>query len=297
MSSTKSIFISYAHEDKKWVDELSKFIVPWMKNKRISFWDDSKILPGSKWDEEIKNALDEANVVVILVSKDFLNSEYIATIELPKILERVKKNQVRLFWIAVGYSSFKATEIAHYQSANNPENPIENLRKPERDKVFAEIAHNIVNSSLVGSLASSFEVIDSTAEPIQAMIENRPERRAEYRVQANYTAQADQVSFSGSSQLITAEDLNKLPNEDKEYIADYEDSLRRNYQRWKQLREQLGVAGGSLDQEVNQQLTRVINLMCEDLNHILDFLKKMYKYELEDHYGRYRHLCHQFKSI
>ena len=296
-NSSKSIFISYAHEDRKWVEELNKFIVPWIRNKRIKLWEDSKISIGSKWKDEINYALDEANVAVLLVTKDFLNSQFIVNYELPIVFDRVENNRLKLIWIAIGYSSYKASKLKEYQSANDPEKPIEDLRKTERDKIFTDIAEKIVNSSTIGSFATSLEVIDSTSEPIRAIVENRPEKGSvQYGVQAIYEAQADKVSFTGSTALITVEDLKNLPEEDKEFIAEYEDSLKRNYNRWKIVRQELGTAGGSLDHEINQQLTRISKLICEDLNHILEFLRKMHKYELDDHYGKYRYFCEQIKS-
>jgi hypothetical protein len=88
-----------------------------------------------------------------------------------------------------------------------------------------------------------------------------------------------------------------LPASDREFIADLEDSLVRNYDRWKNVRRGLGDAGGALDSEIAGQLNRIERLMCKDLNSILDFLKTMHKFDLEDHYGRYRYICSQLPSV
>lgn len=97
--------------------------------------------------------------------------------------------------------------------------------------------------------------------------------------------------FAGSSEVITISDLSRLPESDREFIADLEDSLDRNYGRWSAVRKGLGQAGGALDGEVEKELSRIAKLMCHDLNAILDFLKEMHKYSLEDHYARYRYIC------
>ena len=101
------------------------------------------------------------------------------------------------------------------------------------------------------------------------------------------------VRWQGSGDLQAAARANcyVVVPPDREFIADLEDSLDRNYKRWSAVRSGLGDAGGALDNEVERQLTRVAKLMCQDLTSILDFLREMHKAELEDHYSRYRYIC------
>jgi hypothetical protein len=162
---------------------------------------------------------------------------------------------------------------------------------------MVRIASLIADAATLGTFAGGLEIIDSTFEPLEAAVEKRAEKvDRKFGVQAEYDPQADQITFRGATQTITAADLQKLPDEDREFIADLEDSLARNYNRWRNVRKTLGDAGGALDDEVKQQLNRIATLMCKDLNDILDFLKKMHKSQLEDHYGRYRYICSQLKA-
>jgi hypothetical protein len=87
-----------------------------------------------------------------------------------------------------------------------------------------------------------------------------------------------------------------LPEADREFIADLEDSLDRNYKRWRLVRKGLGDAGGALDGEVENQLTRIAKIMCRDLKTILGFLREIHKVELEDHYNRYRYICERLHA-
>ena len=43
----KTVFVSYAHEDRKWADELITFLAPWIRDKRVDLWDDSRISFGN----------------------------------------------------------------------------------------------------------------------------------------------------------------------------------------------------------------------------------------------------------
>jgi len=293
----KTVFVSYAHEDRRWADELTKFLSPWIRDSRLQLWDDSKIAAGQEWMDQIRDALQEATVAVLLVTKDFLASEFIFKHELPILIQQAEKRQLRLIWIAVGYSSVASTPLAKFQAANDPDRPLETLSPARRDKVMVRIASLIADAATLGTFAGGFEIIDSTFEPIKAAVEKRAEKvDRKFGVQAEYDPQADQITFRGATQTITAAEMQKLPDEDREFIADLEDSLARNYNRWRNVRKTLGDAGGALDDEVKQQLNRIATLICKDLNDILDFLKKMHKSELEDHYGRYRYICSQLKA-
>ena len=125
----KTVFVSYAHEDRKWADELVTFLAPWIRDKRVDLWDDSQIQLGDNWQTEIQKAMEEAKVAVLLVTKDFLASDFITKHELPVLLERARKKQVRLAWVAVGHSGVEATELWQFQAVNDPGRPLETLAK------------------------------------------------------------------------------------------------------------------------------------------------------------------------
>lgn len=293
----KTVFVSYAHKDRKWVDELITFLAPWIRDGRVRFWDDSKILAGARWEAEIATALSEATVAVLLVTKHFLASKFITERELPLLVERAHKGEVRLNWIAVEHSGVEATELVEFQATNDPARPLDTLSKPQRNKVMVQIAKNIADALTMGTLAGGFQIIDETTEQFEAAAERRPPRpQRPYHVQANYEPRKERIAFSNTTTAITAADFERLPEEDREFIADLEDSLKANYARWKTLHKELGNAAGALDGEVEGQITRVAKLICRDLNSILEFLRKMHKYELEDHYGRYRFICQKLGS-
>ncbi len=293
----KTVFVSYAHKDRKWADELVTFLAPWIRDKRVDLWDDSRIRPGDDWETEIRNAIEEASVAVLLVTKDFLASDFIMKYELPILMERSRRKQVRLAWIAVGHSGVEASELGQFQAVNEPARPLETLGRAQRNKAMVDIAKGIADAVTLGTFAGGLQIIDETTEPLEAALDRRPERTDRgFGVQAKYEPTQDRISFSGTGTTITAADLDHLPDDDREFIADLEDSLNRNYQRWRVVRKGLGDAGGALDNEVENQLTRIAKLMCRDLNSILDFLRKMHKAELEDHYGRYRYICERLAS-
>jgi hypothetical protein len=82
------VFISYSHKDKKWCDLFKTMSKPLERYVGLTFWSDADIEPGRKWPEKIHAALESATVAVLLVSANFLASDFIADVELHHQLNR-----------------------------------------------------------------------------------------------------------------------------------------------------------------------------------------------------------------
>jgi hypothetical protein len=133
------VFISYSHDDRKWLERLQTHLEPYVRNAMIPVWDDSQIRAGTAWNESIEQALASAKVAVLLVSPEFLASKFIAERELPPLLEAAKREGVAILWVPVKSSAYKVTEIEKYQAVHPPEKPLASLRPADRDKALVEI--------------------------------------------------------------------------------------------------------------------------------------------------------------
>ena len=83
----KNIFISYSHKDEKWKDLLMTHLNVLAQEGVFNPWDDRKIQIGSDWLPEIKKALNEANIAILMRSADFLTSDFIRKEEIPPIFQ------------------------------------------------------------------------------------------------------------------------------------------------------------------------------------------------------------------
>ncbi|HEX7676989.1 MAG TPA: toll/interleukin-1 receptor domain-containing protein [Thermoanaerobaculia bacterium] len=146
MAKTKrdKIFISYSHKDKRLFEEFKTMLAPAIRDGIVDVWDDRKIDPGAKWKEEINTALASAKVAVLLVSQNFLASDFIAKNELPLLLAAAQKEGVTVFWIYFSSCLYEQTEIATYQAAHDVSKPLDRLDKPHRQAVFSEVCAKLI---------------------------------------------------------------------------------------------------------------------------------------------------------
>jgi hypothetical protein len=91
-------FISYSHVDVAWAQRFWVLLKPMVRRKRLRLWDDSQIRVGDEWHPAIEEAIERSRVALVLVSADFLASDYVMEQELPALV----RHGVRLAPVLVG---------------------------------------------------------------------------------------------------------------------------------------------------------------------------------------------------
>lgn len=102
------IFISYSHHDEEWKDRLRKQLAA--LPVRLAEWNDRNIKGGEDWESQIRMAMDQANLAVLLVTADFLCSEFITKVEVPRLLERHRAGELLLYPIIVSFCPWKKVD-------------------------------------------------------------------------------------------------------------------------------------------------------------------------------------------
>ena len=159
------LFISYSHVDREWVERLQKMIKPLVRSEALRLWDDSKIPPGAKWKAEIEKALASAKVALLLVSDDFLASEFVINKELPPLLRAAEHEGLCILWVCLGPCFYEATPIHDYQAVLPPDEPLEALSPVQQKAALKSIAEAIRD-------ALSSEVAAAPVPPAQ--VQPRP---------------------------------------------------------------------------------------------------------------------------
>jgi chemotaxis protein histidine kinase CheA len=137
------LFISYSRADREWVDRLKTMLAPLVRGDDFRLWDDSQIPPGARWQEEIARALTTARVAVLLVSADFLHSDYVNNKELPPLLRAAQEEGLVLLWVCVRHCLVEDTPIHDFQAAIDPGRPLAALAPWEQDEALAKVAKAI----------------------------------------------------------------------------------------------------------------------------------------------------------
>ncbi len=132
------VFVSYSHKDSEYLTEIRKHFKPFLD--KIEFWDDSRIEPGQKWKDEIKKALHSAKVGILLVSSDFLASDFISTDELPPLLNAAEKDGATILSVILRPCLFEEFhELNQYQALNPPSKPLVKMTESEREDIYVNL--------------------------------------------------------------------------------------------------------------------------------------------------------------
>jgi hypothetical protein len=121
------VFISYSHADVKWLKKLRPFLKPMERKGVLRTWDDTHIKPGSKWKDEIKDALARTKIAVLMVSQDFLASEFITDQELPHFLKASEQEGLTILWVPLSASTWEDSALVDFQAAIDPSKPLDSL--------------------------------------------------------------------------------------------------------------------------------------------------------------------------
>ena len=144
MDTRKTVFICYSHANKKWLDRVRLHLRPLEREGLLELFDDSKIKVGARWREEIKAALDKAKVAVLLISADFLASDFIAENELPPLLKKAESGGATIIPVIVSPCGFlREKRLSGYQSVNDPSKSLESVTPSESEQILTELAEAV----------------------------------------------------------------------------------------------------------------------------------------------------------
>ncbi len=118
-----TLFYSYAHEDEPLRDELQDHLMILERRGVVRSWHDRAIVPGHDWSQEIDEHLRTADVVLLLISKDFIASDYIMGAELHLAMERQRKGDAVVIPILLRQVDLQPEDAADM--------PFVNLLKPQ----------------------------------------------------------------------------------------------------------------------------------------------------------------------
>lgn len=137
------VFVSYSRRDQRWLTRLQVHLAPLTQQSIVNVWDDTKLKGGENWRPEIEAAIESCRVAVLLVSADFMASEFIVNKELPPLLRRASQEGAVILPVIIGHSSFSNSELNDFQAANSPDRPLQGLPRAKQDFILNQVANRI----------------------------------------------------------------------------------------------------------------------------------------------------------
>jgi TIR domain len=135
------VFISYSHRDREFRNELEKHLANLQRQQVISSWYDGDIPPGTEWKPQIMAHLASAQIILLLISADFMASEFCYSIEMTGAIERHQANESRVLPIILRPCDWKGAPFAELEVLPAKGKPV--ARWPSRDEAYANVIQGI----------------------------------------------------------------------------------------------------------------------------------------------------------
>lgn len=133
----KSVFLSYSHKDENIREELATHMHSLIRSNLISTWSDKMIVPGQDWEQEIIHNIETADIILLLVSADFIKSDYCFDKEVKLAVKRTEQNDAILVPIIARTCNWKDTPFAKFQVLPTGAKPINSWS--DKDEAYTDI--------------------------------------------------------------------------------------------------------------------------------------------------------------
>jgi hypothetical protein len=141
-AASLSAVVSYAHTDEPLKNELLKHLVPLTRLGLIETWNDRKIKAGEEWNKAISHKLENANIILLLISIDFINSQYCFDVELEKAMERHDAGEAKVIPVILRACLWNHTLFAKLQALPKDAKAITAWR--DQDEALSSVAEGVM---------------------------------------------------------------------------------------------------------------------------------------------------------
>jgi TIR domain len=150
------VFFSYSHKDEALRDQLEVQLAMLKREGLVESWHDRRMIAGDRLDWEIDRNLNEADIILLLVSPDFLASDYCYKIEKARALERQQVGEARVISVILRPCDWEHTDLPQFLVTPKDGKPV--TQWPDRDEAFLDI---------VRSIRRAIEDIGKASKPLQ----------------------------------------------------------------------------------------------------------------------------------
>jgi hypothetical protein len=135
------LFYSYSHKDEACLERLRRHLVGLVRSRKVEEWWDRSIRPGDDWDGAISEKLEQADVILLLVSPDFVASRYCYDVEAERAMARYREGSARVVPVILKSVRIRETLFADVQAVPRDLKAIEEAPFP--DRLYMSVADEI----------------------------------------------------------------------------------------------------------------------------------------------------------
>lgn len=156
------LFVSYSYKDHRLVSELMEHLAVLKQQGVISVWWDREISPGEQWKRDLDRHLEEADIILLCLSADFLGSEYAQGVEVKRALQRQEEGKARVVPILLRPVLWQESPFARMQVLPRDAKPV--TRHEDVEEVWTDISREI-NSMAQAIRNPSLKLVQEKARP------------------------------------------------------------------------------------------------------------------------------------
>lgn len=172
MVSPLEVFCCYAHEDQDMLGHLKKHLAPLERQGQITIWSDTNLNAGAEWKKELHEHLESADIILLLISPDFMTSDYCYSTEMGRAIARHNEGSAVVIPILLRSIFWQNAPFARLQMVPTNAKPVTNWS--DRDDAFHDVTLQI--SQVISHLHQVEEQLRRTQEAEQVRLAQEAER-------------------------------------------------------------------------------------------------------------------------
>jgi hypothetical protein len=137
-----NVFFCYAHEDEPLLKKLKIYLTLMQRLGLIALWHDRDISAGTAWEQEISEKLNSAQIILLLVSPDFMASDYCYGVEMKRALERHHRKEARVIPVILRQIDWQEI-LGDIQALPTDAQPVLSPLWHSSDDAFYDVAQGI----------------------------------------------------------------------------------------------------------------------------------------------------------
>lgn len=161
MSTSLEVFCCYAREDQEMLVQLTKHLAPLERRGQITIWSDTNLNAGVEWEKELHQHLNSADIILLLISPDFMASDYCYSTEMGRAIQRHDEGSAVVIPILLRPSLWQDAPFAKLQIVPTGTKPITDW--PNRDGAFHDVAKHI--NRVVSTFSSQHITAEASTRP------------------------------------------------------------------------------------------------------------------------------------